>query len=305
MSGVFRVVDFVVLFIGRIVSLLRGTVLSNNITIDNKDGGATIDVKIASDKKRNVKVEDWLKVATQVSEVSHAMGKHGSACDKGPLPLMYAPAPPPLMSAKCDRCRRLVDHIMGWALQRNCPPLGIVCPACFGSLPKTAMNGGAQPWSGSPEKDDGWATSPSEACVLCEVTERPRGTPSSGVSTSISLDAREHTPLAPDARQMPLGVANPIDSSFRVGRGRHYKKNLRWHRRQKELRQTVRALRIHPSAKPHGNLLHDGQPYHSLGHHDEVMLDSLEEGQLLENDPYLPDSMLKKLGRFGMEGMSG
>ena len=36
-------------------------------------------------------------------------------------------------------------------------------------------------------------------------------------------------------------------------------------------------------------------------HHDEVMIDSLEEGQLLEDDPYLSDRMLKELGRFGME----
>ena len=47
MSGVFREVDFVVLLIGRIVSLLQGSVLSNNITIDDKDGGAIINVKIA------------------------------------------------------------------------------------------------------------------------------------------------------------------------------------------------------------------------------------------------------------------
>ena len=31
------------------------------------------------------------------------------------------------------------------------------------------------------------------------------------------------------------------------------------------------------------------------------MLDSLEEGQLLEDDPYLSNSMLKELVRFGME----
>ena len=49
-------------------------------------------------------------------------------------------------------------------------------------------------------------------------------------------------------------------------------------------------------------LQHD-QPHHSSGHHDEVMLDSLEEGQLLEDDLYLSDSILKELGRFGMEGL--
>ena len=39
-------VDFTVLFIGRIVSLLQGMVLSNNITINDKDGGAIINMMI-------------------------------------------------------------------------------------------------------------------------------------------------------------------------------------------------------------------------------------------------------------------
>ena len=143
-------VDFVVLLIGRIFSLLWGTVLSNNVTIDDKDGGAIINVTIALDKKRNVKVKDWLKVATQMSELSQAKGKLGPTRDKGPCPLMYAPAPLPLMSARCDRCRRLVDPITGWALQRIWPPLGIACPACFGPSPNIAMDGGAQPSLGTP-----------------------------------------------------------------------------------------------------------------------------------------------------------
>ena len=59
---------------------------------------------------------------------------------------------------------------MGWALQRNWPPLGIVYTACFGSSPDIAIDGRAQASSQPLEKDDGWATSPSEACVLCKVT---------------------------------------------------------------------------------------------------------------------------------------
>ena len=51
-------VDFVVWLIGRIVSLLQWTVLSNNITIDDKDGGAIINMMIALGQKRNVEVED-------------------------------------------------------------------------------------------------------------------------------------------------------------------------------------------------------------------------------------------------------
>ena len=53
--------------------------------------------------------------------------------------------------------------------------------------------------------------------MLCEVTERPRGTPSSGASMSVAFDMREHTPLALDARQILLGVVTLIDSSYRVG----------------------------------------------------------------------------------------
>ena len=106
-------VDFIVLLIGLIVSLLRGTLLSNKITNNDEDGGAIINMMIVLGQKGNVKVKDWLKVATQVSKLPQAMGKFGPSRDKGPRLLMYAPAPPPLMSAKCDRCRRLMDPIMG------------------------------------------------------------------------------------------------------------------------------------------------------------------------------------------------
>ena len=95
-------VDFVLSLIRRIVSLLQWTVLSNNITIDDKDGGAIINMMIALGQKRNVKVEDQLKVATQVFELSQAIGKLGPTCDKRPRPLMYALAPLPLVSAQCD-----------------------------------------------------------------------------------------------------------------------------------------------------------------------------------------------------------
>ena len=106
-------VDFIVLLVGCIVSLLRGTVLSNNITVNDTDGGAIINVTIALGKDRNFKFEDWLKVVTQVSELSQAIGNLGTARDKGPRLLMYAAAPPLLMSPKCDRCWRLVDPSQG------------------------------------------------------------------------------------------------------------------------------------------------------------------------------------------------
>ena len=151
---------------------------------------------------------------------------------------------------------------MGWALQRNWPPWGIICPTYFGSSLNIAMDGGAQTSLGPLEKDDGWATSPSEACALREVIERPHGPPLSGASTSIALDMREHTPLATDARQMPLRVATLIDLCSKVGQGRHYRKNLLWRRRQKELCQTVRALKIHLGATPRAPLPHDNKSYH-------------------------------------------
>ena len=115
--------------------------------------------------------------------------------------------------------------------------------------------------------------------MLCEVTERPRRTPTSGASMSVASFVREHTPLTSDASWVLLGVATPVDSSLKVGRGRHYPKNLHWRRRQKELHQTVRTLGICPPAKPHDPRLHDDQPHLSSRHHDELILDSLEEGQ--------------------------
>lgn len=57
-----------------------------------------------------------------------------------------------------------------------------------------------------------------------------------------------------------------------------------------------RVLGICPSANPLHPLPHDDQTHHSSRHHDEVTLDFLEEGQLLEDDPYLSNSMLKELG---------
>ena len=71
----------------------------------------------------------------------------------------------------------------------------------------------------------------------------------------------------------------------------------------KQLCRIVRVLGVHPSAKAPSPLPHDDQPHHSSGHHVEVILDSLEKGQLLEDDPYLSDSMLTELGIFGMEGL--
>ena len=66
------------------------------------DGGAIVNMTLLA-KRRNIKIEDWLKVTTQVSKLSQAMGKLRPAHYKGPRPLMYAPAAPPLMSAKCNR----------------------------------------------------------------------------------------------------------------------------------------------------------------------------------------------------------
>ena len=51
-SKVFQVVNFILLLTGRIVSLLRETILSNNITIDNKDGGVIINVTIVLGKNK-------------------------------------------------------------------------------------------------------------------------------------------------------------------------------------------------------------------------------------------------------------
>ena len=48
-------VDFIVLLIGRIVFLLQGMVLPNNVTIDDKDGDAIINVMIVLGKKGTIR----------------------------------------------------------------------------------------------------------------------------------------------------------------------------------------------------------------------------------------------------------
>lgn len=84
--------------------------LSNNIIINASDGGAIINVTIAVPQKRSIKVNDWLKVLTQMSGLPLVLGKLRTTCDKGPRPIMYAPALPPLMSAECDRA-----NARGWS----------------------------------------------------------------------------------------------------------------------------------------------------------------------------------------------
>ena len=58
-----------VLVVGRVVSLFRGTVLSNDVSINDQDEQATINATLALTKKQNVIVEDRLRVAMQVSEL--------------------------------------------------------------------------------------------------------------------------------------------------------------------------------------------------------------------------------------------
>ena len=55
--------------------LVLGRVFSKNISIDDKDGGSIINVTNALAQKSNVKIEDWLKVVTQMSELFHALAK--------------------------------------------------------------------------------------------------------------------------------------------------------------------------------------------------------------------------------------
>ena len=83
----------------------------------------------------------------------------------------------------------------GVGVAKELAALGHLCPVCFSSSQNIAMDGMSQPSSEPPETDIGWATGLWEACVLYKVTERSRGAPSSGASTSIALDVREHTPL--------------------------------------------------------------------------------------------------------------
>ena len=79
--------EFIVLLVGRVVSLFRGTVLFNEVTINDQDGEATISVTISLTRKRNVTVADWHKSATQLSEISQALWKFGSMRSGGAVPI--------------------------------------------------------------------------------------------------------------------------------------------------------------------------------------------------------------------------
>ena len=57
------------LLVERVVSLFRGIVLFNEVTMDDEDAGAIINVMIAF-TKRNVTVREWLRVAIQMSKLS-------------------------------------------------------------------------------------------------------------------------------------------------------------------------------------------------------------------------------------------
>ena len=210
--------EFIVLLVGRVVSLFRGTVLSNEVTINDQDREATISVTISLTGKRNVTVADWHKAATQVSELSQALGKFGSMRSGGPSPFMYTPAPPPLALAECNRCRRWVDPLTGWTLRRDWPPVGTVCPACFGSSPSISADGGSHLSSDSTRSDERGTAGPLSPCEQRGVDKRARGTLSSVALAGVATDAGGLAPLASDARRIPSGVSTPADSSFGVGR---------------------------------------------------------------------------------------
>lgn len=58
MSGCFRIVEFIVLVIGRIVPLFWGMVSFNDIIITDQDNETIANVAITFTKKKNVTVED-------------------------------------------------------------------------------------------------------------------------------------------------------------------------------------------------------------------------------------------------------
>ena len=75
MNRGFQIVEFIMSFVERFVSLFWGMVLFHNFTIDNQDGGAIINVTIAVTKMRNITIGDWLGFTVRVSMLSQASGK--------------------------------------------------------------------------------------------------------------------------------------------------------------------------------------------------------------------------------------
>ena len=214
---------------------------------------------------------------------------------------MNTPPPPPLVSTHCGQCRRLVDPITGWAFSRAWPPLGVVCPVCFGSSACDGAAGESQSSTNLAKSDEGGIADPSIQVGSRKRLEHVRGASPSVILGATGSKARGLVGLALDVPQVRHMIPSQVDSLSKVGRGRNHKKNLRWRRRQQEMRQIIRSLGLGVGASQHNMVPRAVVPDHV--HQEAVqhapMTNSLEEGQILmDDDDDSLNSMLKETDRW-------
>ena len=147
--------------------------------------------------------------------------------------------------------------IMGWAPCRAWPPLGVVCPACFG-LP--AYNGTvreSQSLMDLAKSNKGGIVTLSILFRSREQLKHVRKTSPSVILGDGASKANGLVSLASDARQVRYIISSLIDSLSKVGGGRLHKKYLRRRRRQHphEMRQIVRSLGLGIGASQHNVVL--------------------------------------------------
>ena len=296
-----RVVEFIVLLVERIASRFRGAIMSHEITTDSGGENITISLVFCLPKRQNVALQSWFRAAMQVFGLSHRMWKREPACGRDSSPSVNTPPPPPLVLAHCGQCRRSVDPITGWALDRAWPPLGVVCPVCFGSSACDGAVGESQSSTDLAKSDEGEIAAPSIPVGSRKPLVHVRGTSPSVILRGAASKARGLVGLASDARQVRHMMPSQVDSLSKVGRGRHHKKNLRRRRRQQEMRRIVRSLGLGIGASRHNVVPSAVVPDHV--HPEAVqhasMTNSLEEGQILmDDDDDSLSSILKEIDRW-------
>ena len=194
-----------------------------------------------------------------------------------------------------------MDPITGWALDRAWPPLGVVCPVCFGSSACDGAVGESQSSTDLAKSDEGEIAAPSIPVGSRKPLVHVRGTSPSAILRGAASKARGLVGLASDARQVRHMMPSQVDSLSKVGRGRHHKKNLRRRRRQQEMRRIVRSLGLGIGASRHNVVPSAVVPDHV--HQEAVqhasMTNSLEEGQILmDDDDDSLNSILKEIDRW-------
>ena len=303
LSGDLSVVEWLLIVVQRVVVLLRGTVASNGITVDEA-GNAILSVRVVIPTGAVVRLRDWRNRASRVCGYARTSGGSAPVRLGEPCPLECSPPPPPCRAAKCPECKRAVDFVSGWSLCRSWPPEGDVCPDCFGPPSNGDVREGAHLRSIPLQSNEGNVPRPSGPYGCCKKVKRAREASSPVPPVGLAADARELAAPTSDANQFPPVVVNPGDSPIR---GRHYRKNHHGRQRLRELRRMARALGIVPGVGPAGTMpqttvpVDAGAPMAQDPSPGIGPACSPEEGQLLKDDGSDEETM-RQLRSFGLGG---